>query len=240
MRLTLAIVLLELAVAALLLWGAGSFLYRASISLGLVRAAKPFELGGTNYAKTLLVLGDSTGVGVGAARPEETVAGLLGKGIGATYVENHAVSGAVSKDLKKQMAQTKLGRYDAILLQIGANDIIAWRSAPDTAATLAPLLEELSKRGGRVYWMSAGNVGGATIFPFFLRPFYTALNLKYHSAFAALAQEKGITYVNLYTPPAKDPFAKHPEIYLAKDGLHPSSAGYALFYQRLKESAGIQ
>jgi lysophospholipase L1-like esterase len=160
--------------------------------------------------------------------------------MGATYTENRAVSGAVVADLPSQMKQMALAHYDTILLQIGANDIIGFSSASSTVATLAPILDQLTSRADHIYWMSAGNVGGATIFPFFMRPFYTALTIKYHTAFSELAREKGITYINLYTPPAIDPFTLHPEIYLAGDGLHPSSAGYTLFYKRLVETAGIQ
>ena len=239
MKYSAALYLIELAVALALLYAVASFVYHVSVSLALARHAVPFQHLSGDYGSTLLVLGDSTAVGVGANKPEDTVAGLLAAGLEATYTENHAVSGAVVADIPSQTAHLARTKYDAILLQIGANDIIDFKSAAVAAAELSPILDMLKTHSSTIYLMSAGNVGGATIFPYLLRPFYTSLNLKYHDAFAALAREKGITYVNLYTPQTEDPFSLHPEIYLASDGLHPSSAGYALFYERLTQVAGL-
>jgi len=42
------------------------------------------------------------------------------------------------------------------------------------------------------------------------------------------------TYINLFTPTTEDPFIKEPEIYLSADGLHPSSEGYKLWFEKIK------
>jgi lysophospholipase L1-like esterase len=82
--------------------------------------------------------------------------------------------------------------------------------------------------------LSAGNVGAATYFPSFIRPFYTKLNLSYHKVFGKIVAEAGGVYVNLYEPSERDPFTQEPERYLSADGLHPSGEGYDLWFQKVE------
>ncbi len=228
--------MLAVVCGALLVYWACIFFYKYQISLKLVNETVPYQKLSTDYSKTLLVLGDSTGVGVGAEKAEDSVAGRLAKTLDATYVENRAVSGAVVADLPMQFAQASLERYDTILIQIGGNDITHFHDAQKTADALAPLLAKAVSRSTQVILMSAGNVGATTNFPPFVRPFYTRLNLQYHEAFGTVAKQERAVYVNLYTPPGEDPFTAHPETYLAADGFHPSGAGYGLWFDRLKET----
>lgn len=205
---------------------------KITVSSELVARAVPFERSTENTRVSLLILGDSTAVGVGADTPEDTVAGRLAGHIGATYVENRAKSGAVVADLEGQMQGAKLSRYSYILIEIGGNDIIRFHNAETQARELARTLEQLPKTENLIVH-SAGNVGATTFFPWFVRPFHTKLNLKYHEAFARVVEESGGVYVNLYEAPALDPFALHPDIYLSADGLHPSSEGYRLWFEKI-------
>ncbi|MCI0597501.1 hypothetical protein L0Y34_00270, partial [Candidatus Parcubacteria bacterium] len=50
--------------AVIAYWGANTF-FKARISRELMEHEAPFRLESTDYSQTLLVLGDSTGVGVG-------------------------------------------------------------------------------------------------------------------------------------------------------------------------------
>ena len=213
---------------------AASTLVKARISRALMAEAKPYEALTTDYTKTLLVLGDSTGVGVGAERPEETLAGLLSAYLEFTYVENHSVSGAEVADLSTQIQKIRLTHYDFILIQIGGNDILAFHDAKTTGKQLAKILETLPEAKQKVL-ISEGNVGGATLFPRILKPFHYFGSLALHKEFARVAPLRGVTYVNLYTPLFKDPFIRDSKKYLSADGLHPSSAGYALWFKKLTE-----
>jgi lysophospholipase L1-like esterase len=208
---------------------------RIPVARELVKKALPFQLASDDHAVTLLVLGDSTGVGVGASSSADTVAALVAKEIGATYVENHAISGAAITDLSGQIAQVKLGEYSYVLIAIGGNDIIHFHDVIQAEKDFDASLSSLPK-AGKVVVHSAGNVGGATLFPWFVRPFHTALNLKYHDMFQRVSARHGATYINLFTEKEHDPFLQHPEIYLAEDGLHPSSAGYALWFEKIRLS----
>lgn len=230
---TIVIVALLAAIA----WRAGIVFVRARVSKRLMEDSKPYEALTTDYDKTLLILGDSTGVGTGASLPEDTVAARLGAYIGATYVENQAKNGAAVEDLSTQIQRLHLSHYDYILIQIGGNDILAFHDASKTAEKLNHLLGTLPDWENLII-MSAGNVGGATILPIFARPFYTLTTLAYHKEFSKVAKAHDATYVNLFRKPWKDPFIKEPSQYLADDGLHPSSEGYGLWFEALREEMG--
>ena len=221
-------------VLALIAYAAANLYFKARVARELMDHETPFVHESEDHSKTLLVLGDSTGVGVGAERPEHTVAGRLAEYVGATHVENYAVSGAETADLLEQIEKAKLPRYDYILVHIGGNDILAFHNAKKVAQTLNETLPVLPK-AGQVLLMSAGNVGGVTMFPFVLRPFHTALNLRYHKEFERVCHAWGVTYVNLFEPFWKDAFLRDPNRYLSRDGVHPSTYGYGLWFDKMKD-----
>ncbi len=224
------LLLLALSVVLYLGYSAARFGLKYQASKKLIREAQAFERAGEGAS--LLVLGDSTAVGVGAARPEESVAGRLAEEIGAGYVENRAHSGATVADIAGQIENASRAEYDAILIQIGGNDIIRFHDAKAEVSALEEALAALPL-SKETYLMSAGNVGAATIFPKVVRSFHTRLTLAYHKAFREAARRRGIHYVDLYEDPERDPFVLDPGTYLAADGLHPTSLGYELWFRKL-------
>lgn len=214
--------------------------YKINISGKLVRSAVPFSILGNNYTKTLLVVGDSTAVGVGAHSSSDSIPGKVASYIDATYVENHAISGSLIKDLTAQLELVTRDHYDMILLQIGANDIVRFHDINIVDKELRPLLITLNKKSAKVIFISAGNVGGAPLIPPPLRPFYTRLNLTYHEHFESLAKETGVMYINLYQNPSEDPFMKNPKKYFAEDSFHPSSLGYEVWFELMKKKLSSQ
>lgn len=228
---TLFLILGALLIVAVAVWGIRFYL-TVQTSKKLIDAAIPFQKTG-DTSNAVLVLGDSTAVGIGADTKEESVAGLLSAYTDASSVENYAVSGAVTEDLPEQSEKAQLERYRLILIQIGGNDIIRFRDAPSAKENLRVAIAQLPP-SDQVLIISAGDVGGATLFPFFVRPFHTKLNNEYHTAFAELADEIGVTYVNFGNAPSTKMINDRPDIYLAKDGLHPSSAGYALWFKEIQ------
>lgn len=230
MKITLIVVVL---IVGVLLFFVVPFIKKYSASKKLVADARPFFITSSDTSIPVLILGDSTAVGVGAMRSEDTLPGRVSAYIGATSVENYAKSGAVVADLEGQRIHAKLDHYTLILIQIGGNDIIRFHDENEEAEKLKVLLQGLPS-AGKVIVLSAGNVGGTTLFPFFLNKSYTKKSLAYHAAFEKVATESGVVYVNLYEDPKTDPFTKEPKVYLAKDGLHLSSEGYGLWFEKVK------
>jgi len=231
---TLFLILGGLFVALIAYWGIRFYL-TVQVSKKLIEAAVLYEKASEDNSITMLVLGDSTSVGVGADTSLDTVAGQAATHINATSVENYAKSGAVTKDLSGQIANATEDRYGLILIQIGGNDIIRFKNARETAEELRAAIKALPL-ADTVVIISAGDVGGATLFPFFVRPFHTRLNNEYHEAFAKVAEEEGVTYVNFGNAPATKTISARPDIYLSADGLHPSTAGYTLWFETIKPS----
>lgn len=226
-------ILAGFAILVLIAYAGVNTYIKARISREIMEHTTPFSLESEDTSVSMLVLGDSTGVGVGADRPEETVAGRAARHIGATYVENLAEVGAETEDLLEQARKAKLPHYSLLLIHIGGNDVILFHNPKKTGAYLSDFLEN-APRADKVIILSAGNVGGATIFPRLIRLLHTFLNRRLHRVFENVAKKHGVTYVNLYEPFYKDPFLRDPNRYLSMDGLHPSSYGYGLWFEKVK------
>lgn len=220
-----------LLIGALCVYPAYSFLRKVRISSGLIERAIPYQLAGERGV-SVLVLGDSTAVGVGAENQKDTLAALLSDRVHATQLDNFAVSGARVRDLAHQVQNIRKEKYNYILIGIGGNDVIRFGNAKNAARHLSVILSGLPVHDRLIVYM-AGNVGATQLFPKVMNPQYRNRSLRFHSEFSTVVSGAGGTYVNLYSPPETDPFLKHPELYLAKDGLHPSSAGYKLWFERI-------
>jgi lysophospholipase L1-like esterase len=200
-----------------------------SVAQTLVAHAVPFTKNTQGNGDALLVLGDSTAVGVGASAPEDSIAGLLTTHQHFSTVENYAVSGAETIEVLTQISQAEREAYDTILLQIGANDIIRLHSAQKTARQLAEVLTSLPP-ASNVYVLTAGDIGSSRFFPFYVRSFHSYLSARYHVLFNQVATDNGARYINLYTKETERFFIEAPEIYYAEDLLHPSSRGYQVWF----------
>lgn len=209
------------------------FYLTVQTSKRLIESAVPYERTSENPSRTMLVLGDSTAVGIGADVPEESVAGRVAEEVAMDTVENRAVSGAVVGDLSAQASKATRDHYDLILIQAGGNDIIRFTNAERAGETLRTVLRNLPD-AERVIMISAGDVGGATLFPWPVRPFHSRLNRQYHDTFARVAEEEGIMYVNFKEAASTKEIRENPRVYLAEDGLHPSSEGYRLWFEEIR------
>jgi lysophospholipase L1-like esterase len=125
-----------------------------------------------------------------------------------------------------------------VLVQAGGNDVIrlkgmdALRSDIDVVANLA------RSRADVVLLMPAGNVGNA---PFFFPPvswLMTQRSRSLHGFVKDAAERVGAGYVNLFHERDTDPFVADKTLN-AIDGLHPSDAGYRLWWQELRTQADL-
>ena len=197
------------------------------VSAGLVEATYPYMK--NEGAKTLLVLGDSTAVGVGAPA-NLTVAARLSGALDAS-TENYSKSGAVTADLLAQIAHAKRARYDAILIHIGANDIIRFHNVGKTREELDASIKEISQKSDHIILLTAGKVGRAPFFPKLFGWLWTRQSAALRSQFIVVAEKYNIAYVDLYNGP--DPFSEDPQKYYAPDGLHLTGDGYGEWYKQV-------
>lgn len=203
-------------------------------TLLLIAKATPQYQQAGDSSTSLLILGDSTGYGTGASSNKRSIAGLIGAEHPTLSITNKSVNGRTIAGLRKDI-ETLDGQYDVILLQIGANDILQKRSLEETLIDLRAVLDTLSTKTKKIVMISSGNVGGAVRFKGEQAASYQEQSIIFKEAFLALnTQRPYFTYIDLYVDPKDDLFVKEPHIYTANDGLHPSDAGYQLWYKQLQ------
>lgn len=172
--------------------------------LSAVHAAEP---------PTLLLYGDSLLAGLGLTAEEsfegQLAAALAEKGIAATLV-NASVSGDTTADGLARLDWTLGDRPDAVILGLGANDMLQGRPVSDARANLDAILDRLDALGLPVLilGMKANRGLGAD--------YVTAFDAMYPD----LAQSHG---AELY-PFFLDGVALDPALNQA-DGIHPNAEG---------------
>jgi len=222
--------LVALAAGAALLLVSGCAAWRIGQAADLARQSEPFQHRPADAVLRLLIVGDSTGVGTGASSPEASLAGLLAAAYPRLRIDNRARDGATFEGVVNQLAGDD--HYDLVLVQAGGNDVIRLRSEDDMRADIDRAIQLARARSERVLVMPAGNVGNA---PFFIAPgswLMTSRARTLHALVRASAQRHGAVYIKLFKEAAEDPFAQQPGLH-AVDGLHPSDAGYRLWFDEL-------
>jgi lysophospholipase L1-like esterase len=199
----------------------------------LIANTVPYESNAGPYS--MLVIGDSTAVGVGAASSESSLPALFGNYVHAS-VENHAVSGAVTVNMEGQLHQALRSHYDIILIQVGANDVVGLGSIAAANDQLETLLTDAQEYSKNIVLVTAGRVGDAPIFPILIKPYLNSRAAELRTVFAISAASAGAIYIDL-SGSASDAFDRDPAKYYAADMFHPSSAGYALWFATVKSTA---
>lgn len=228
---------IALITALAVLTTSGCAVWRIRQSAELARQSEPFEAFPAGAVASLLVVGDSTAVGTGASSPANSVAGLIGKAHPRLKVTNRAKDGAKFADIARQLEALGAERFDAILVLGGGNDVIRLTRYETLEQDIARTAELARTHGSLVVMMPSGNVGNA---PFFFAPWSWLMTRRsgvLHGFVREAATDNGALYVNLYKDKAEDPFAQRPDELNARDGLHPSDAGYRLWWNELNRQA---
>lgn len=231
--------LLIVTTGAALIALSGCTVWRIGESAALARRSEPLQQLPTDATVKMLIVGDSTAVGTGASSAQHSVAGLLGHDHPRLRIDNRARDGARFSHVLDQLGTLEAGdRYDLVLVQAGGNDVIRLRGADALQNDIDRVIARAREHSDRVIVMPAGNVGNA---PFFFPPVswwmtYRARDL--HRFVRTAAAQHGAVYVNLFHEKADDPFVRRPELN-ARDGLHPSDAGYRVWFDQLMAQADL-
>ena len=122
---------------------------------------------------------------------------------------------------------------DLVLIHACANDVLEFRRLADVEHDFCLAIARAKAISPNVVVMPGHNFSVA---PFFLRPMSWLIMrhaVKVHAVVKRLAEELGVIFVDLFKPPAEDPFVKEPRRYYCADGLHPSAEGYGLWFLTL-------
>ena len=221
------------AVGVLALGGCAA--WRLQAAADLAARSEAWQQQPASPRRNLLIVGDSTGVGTGASAGLHSLAGLIGQAYPDVQIVNRARDGATFADVVAQLGG--VGRFDMVLVLAGGNDVIRLRAWSAVQADVDRVVQLASQHAPQVVLMPAGNVGNA---PFFFAPlswWMSRRSRELHRIVDAAAR-RGATVVNLYQDAADDPFVQQPALN-ARDGLHPSDAGYRVWFTELQRQANL-
>jgi len=175
----------------------------------------------------LLVLGDSTAVGVGAGSQDDALPGSLARELHSRWnrgVEWTAIgeSGATSRDLVERFLPTALeSRYNFVFLTIGANDALAIRTRAAFVRDVRSILTALRERNPDATLMMSSL---PAFYRFELLPQPLKRRLYTHSSsLEAGARNLVSDFGNAFMSPKPPPYT---EGFFATDLFHPSAIGY--------------
>lgn len=209
-------------------------------NLQLVEESVAFQLLQPDASPSVLVVGDSTGVGTGAALPSASVAGRIAQHYDCASVVNRARDGATTKDVVAQLRGTAHTGFELALIQVGANDILRFTNSPDLTRAAAAAFKRATVMADHVVLIDTSNVSAA---PVFLPPFEWLLTPRAQAArrlFMDAAAVAGVEYVDISAPAIRDALERTPEQYYASDRLHPDGEGYGLWYRALMQQSRIE
>jgi len=238
----LAIALLSLPLAAAVVWQVGQL--RAGLRRGAYMAQQAYAVQSrpAQPSARVLMLGDSTGVGVGAGSPEATLPGLLAAEFPSVEIVNRCENGARVADAIAQLASSVDGaeRFDLVLVLVGGNDVLALTPLSRLAQQAELLLDGATRVAPRTVWLGSANIGGS---PRLLPPLAWWLGRRTQQVMRLLARQargRGVEFIDFFQPRQNDLFSRNAGIYFADDGLHPSAASYKHSFDTLLHRAPLR
>ncbi len=231
------VVLLGVLGLGLLLWLFVFSGWRTVYTLYLIARVSPFERV-IDGAPTILVLGDSTAYGTGVTRAEESIAGLIAADLVDYSVQTRAGNGWNTARLRERLPGLLVpeAQYAAVVVQIGANDIIQDRPLADSQGDLEAIFSTLAQQTEHIVWLHSGDIGGTARFSADTAKRLTERTQKFRVMAKEVAQASDVAYVDLWREPEDDPIRQNPDRYIAKDGLHLTAAGYAHWYEKVRQA----
>jgi lysophospholipase L1-like esterase len=206
----------------------------------LANRSRPFERELPECRARVLVVGDSTGVGTGALRAEDSIAGLLASEFPDITITNRARNGAKAADALRQLETLPQDRrFEAILVHVGGNDILRTTPLPQLEVDIKATLRAARARSDTVIFMSTPNVG---LCPVFFPPFSWLLTMRTRRCrdiFLRVSAELDVTYIDLFRERRDDIFSRDPRRYFADDRLHPSTESYRAAYEAIRHGSAL-
>lgn len=198
----------------------------------LSAAVERYERRQMQSAHAILVLGDSTGVGVGAERPEDSIAGRLAADFPDSDIVNVSRCGARAADALAQARQCAVeGRcFDVAVLHLGGNDVVRGTAVAELATQCDELMIELKKVARHTVWLGPPNLGLAPLFPLPYAWLMSSRSRAATSVFAASAARHGVSYIDFSAPEHAERLRHDRKQHFAQDGFHPSSSSYRYGY----------
>ena len=185
----------------------------------------------------LVVIGDSTSVGVGAGSRARSYPVLLAHMLGrhlSVKLDVLGRSGIRMADVAAELAPRAASmRPDIVLIGVGVNDAIHLTPLPRVRAALSEALQALSAAGTTTV-VGLGPRLDAPALPRPLRDLVAARCRAINRSLRRTAESAGAHVVDVGAY-VGDAFARDPGRYFCEDLLHPGPEGYALWARAIEE-----
>ena len=189
-----------------------------------------------NPTMSILVMGDSTAVGTGAAYGHST-AGYLGKEFPMATVLTDAKNGMKIEECVERLLKRKHEQHDLALFQIGANDVTGLTSFTNIEERLQTILTLSDGVAKQTIILSAGDVGTVPIFRWPLSSLMSHRSKKMRLLYKRLiAGHPKAVYVDLSGDGIDEVFSYDSEKFYAADGFHPSGEGYRQWFLEIRKN----
>ncbi len=219
--------------AAAVVFQCGDIGLRLNEALARAEDSSAFQLLQPDAAAQILVVGDDTGVGTGAALPSASVAGQIAQRYPCVNVVNRARDGAVMRDLAAQIDGTGNTHFDLLLVQAGANDTLRFTGADALGDAAAAVLARARTRADHVVFMNSIRPGNGWLLPP-VRGWYQRQARATARILGRAAQAAGVEYVDAQGAETADPAASR-----SAKRLHPDDETYARWFRLLMRQSQI-
>ncbi len=187
---------------------------------------------------TLHVLGDSTVAGVGVERARDSMPVQIAQRVSEKLqrpveLVGHGVSGAVTRDVLDQLEDVPRTGVDAIVIEIGSNDVTHVTSLDDVESGTRRMLELARDRSGIVVFGSSGKLNT----PNFLQPLRWIVMQRATAVRGRqerVAREFDVEFVDVAKEVAPE-FERIGPSSNSSDGFHPSAKGYRAWARPLAD-----
>lgn len=179
---------------------------------------------------SLVVLGESTAVGVGASSQDEALAFCLARALARSLARSVDVqvvgkTGANLDHVRRELFARALFPVDAVLVVLGVNDTLELTRGTKWSSDLGALIADLKSRARDVVFSGVPPLGELRSLP---QPMRSALGAR--AAYLDALLERACATHRAHHIPIRFPY--RPE-QIALDGFHPSPLGYAAWADEL-------
>ncbi len=197
---------------------------------------------GDSAAVRLLVIGDSTAAGVGAANHEEAIAGSLAR-LAAEDVRAAvqwrviAQSGATSRRVRHSLLPELEGSdpFDLAVVLVGVNDVLARRHLDQWQEDVAAVLAGVTARAGLVVMTGLPPFDRFPSMPRTLGRYLTGRGRRLDEVAERLCRdEEQVLWIDSAGLLADD------AEFFARDGFHPSATGYQRWAHAIWQRTGTE
>lgn len=230
--------LLGLLLALYLAWGALYFLWYAAYSHYLARKAPAISFPRDHAEKHIVLMGDSTAVGVGAQHAENTIAGRMAREFPNASISNWSKSACglhfVARRLEREAAQAHVPVCDLLVLMAGGINVVYVTPLWFVRRNLVRAIRAGKRLSPKVVVIAPNNVGLA---PMLFPPFsnlYEHRSAQVDALFKSVCSEDRAACVSLFGA-GEDGLTRNKHT-RARDKSHPNDAGYGVWWEQIRDT----